>query len=84
MQRDCVDIGVSRLIGRQLSGKAQLGKRLIEPFEPHQRQAERMVNARILRNCSYGASKDVLSIRFPLKAPVQISQVDRCRCILVA
>ena len=68
MQRDGIDIGVSGLLRCQFGGASQFAKCLVEPLEPNQRQAERVVNPRILRNCSDGAAKDVLAIGFPLRA----------------
>ena len=62
MQRDGIDIGVSRPVGLELGGAAKLAERLIGPFEPGERQAERMMQSRILRRCGDRRAQHALAL----------------------
>jgi hypothetical protein len=74
MKGNSIDISVSRLLRREFGGATQFAKCLIEPLEPHQRQAEGVVNASILRSRNDRAAKNALAVGFPLKRRVQISR----------
>ena len=49
MQRDGIDVGVSRAIGLELRGAAQFRERFIETLEPNEREPERIVQPGIAR-----------------------------------
>src|SRR5262245_36564453 len=84
MQRYCMDIGVSRLVRCQLGGVAQFANRLLELLAPDQCQTERVVNPRILWNCSRRGAKDALAVGFAPHVPIEVGEVDCCRRVLLA
>ena len=49
MQGNRVDIRISGLIRIEFGGAMQFAERIVGPFLPHKRQAERVVQARVMR-----------------------------------
>ena len=84
MQRDRVDVGVSRLTGIKLGRFVQLVECLIGPLQPHECQSERIVKPRILRSSSDRSAQDVFAIAVATKATIEVGQVNRCGRILRA
>ena len=78
MQCDGVDIRISRLLGVELGGPTQFLQRVVGSFEPHERQAERMMKACILWRCGERGPQHTLAVGFPPDAPIEIGKVD-CR-----
>ena len=82
MQRDRVDIGISRLTRIKLGRFAELGYCPIGLLQPHECQTERIVKSRILGSSSDCHAQNTFAIAVATKATIEVSKVDRCGRIL--
>lgn len=79
MERNGVDVGVSRLIGRELDGAAQFIERLLVLFQPDQHETKCMVKPCNLGRGFDRRAKDLTSVAVPTQQPVKVGKIDRRR-----
>ncbi len=75
VQRDAMDVGVARGLGRELCGPGERGDRLVQSLLPDPQQPERVVQGRRVGNPLQPLSKHPLPLGFPLPQVMQIRQV---------
>src|SRR5262249_57264622 len=68
----------------EMSGVAQLTERLIETLQPGEREAERMMQPRVLRRGGDRRGQRAFSIAVPDELAIKIGEVDRRRRVLRA
>jgi hypothetical protein len=82
MQGDGVDVGVSGFAGIELGGVAQFVERFVAPLEPHEREAEGVVQAGILRGDEQRGAQDVLAVGLAAELAIQIGEVGGGGCVV--
>jgi hypothetical protein len=74
--------GITRAVWFKLARTAKLDECLIGPLQPGQREAERMMQPRVLRRHGDRRTQHAFSIAILSKLPIKISRVDCCRRVL--
>src|SRR6516165_5431074 len=79
MERDRINVGVSRPFGFELCGALKFAKRFFGLLQAGQRQAERMMQAGIPRRCDDRRTQYALSLAIAAELAIKIGEVDRGR-----
>jgi hypothetical protein len=81
MQCDGIDVGVSRSVAIELGGALKLAKRLVGPLQAGEREAQRVMQPRVLRRRGDRRTQHAFSVAIAPELPIKIGQIDRRRPI---
>ena len=79
VERHGIDISIARAVRLELGGAGELGKRLVLALQPHQCEAQRVMQACVLRRGFDRLAQHALGVGVTPKLPVEIGEIGRGR-----